>query len=47
MAGTALLLFGLLLGLVAVATYQNYSNVGHIVDKEASSLAALYRDFGA
>jgi hypothetical protein len=27
-------LFGLLLGLVAVATYQNYSSVGDIVDKE-------------
>ncbi len=39
-------LFGLLLGLVAVATYQNYSNVGDNVDKEASSVAALYRDFG-
>lgn len=40
-------LFGLLLGLLAVATYQNYSIVGDIVDKEASSIAALYRDFGA
>jgi Protein of unknown function (DUF4239) len=38
-------LFGLLLGLVAVATYQNFSNVGDLVDKEASSVAALYRDF--
>jgi len=38
--------FGLLLGLVAVATYQNFSNVSDIVDKEASSIAALYRDFG-
>ena len=51
MVGTALssffVLFGLLLGLVAVATYQNYSNVGDIVDKEASTLAGLYRDFGA
>jgi hypothetical protein len=50
MVGTALssffVLFGLLLGLVAVATYQNYSNVGDIVDKEASSMSALYRDFG-
>jgi len=40
-------LFGLLLGLVAVATYQNYSNVADLVDKEASSIGALYRDFGA
>ena len=51
MVGIALssffVLFGLLLGLVAVATYQNYSSVGDIVDKEASSIAALYRDFGA
>jgi hypothetical protein len=49
MMGTALssffVLFGLLLGLVAVATYQSYSTVGDIVDKEASSLSALYRDF--
>ena len=51
MVGLALssyfVLFGLLLGLLAVATYQNYSNVGDIVDKEASSMSALYRDFGA
>jgi hypothetical protein len=40
-------LFGLLLGLVAVATYQNYFSVADTVDKEASSIAALYRDFGA
>jgi len=40
-------LFGLLLGLVAVATYQNFSNVGDTVDKEASSIASLYRDFAA
>jgi hypothetical protein len=38
-------LFGLLLGLVAIATYQNYSNVTDTVDKEASSIAALARDF--
>ena len=36
--------YGLLVGLVAVAAYQNFSTVGDIVDKEASSLAALYRD---
>jgi hypothetical protein len=40
-------LFGLLLGLLAVATYQNFAACGDDVDKEASSLAALYRDFGA
>lgn len=38
-------LFGLLLGLVAVATYQNYSSASDTVDKEASSIAALARDF--
>jgi hypothetical protein len=51
MVGLALssffVLFGLLLGLVAVATYQNYSNVTDTVDKEASSIAALDRDFNA
>jgi len=51
MVGLALssyfVLFGLLLGLLAVATYQNYANVGDIVDKEASSMSALYRDFSA
>ena len=36
--------YGLLVGLVAVGAYQNFSTVGDIVDKEASSLAALYRD---
>ena len=40
-------LYGILLGLLAVATYQNYSTVSDIVDKEASSLSALYRDFSA
>jgi hypothetical protein len=40
-------LFGILLGLVAVATYQNYTTVSDIVDKEASSLSALYRDVSA
>lgn len=37
-------LYGLLVGLLAVASYQNFSTVGDIVTKEASSLAALYRD---
>jgi hypothetical protein len=40
-------LFGILLGLLAVATYQNYATVGDIVDREASSLSALYRDVSA
>lgn len=51
MVGVALqsffVLFGLLLGLVAVATYQNYSTVSDIVDKEADSIGALDRDFTA
>lgn len=36
--------YGLLLGLLAVATYQNASSVEDTVQREASSLAALYRD---
>jgi hypothetical protein len=51
MVGDALanffVLFGILLGLLAVATYQNYATVGDIVDKEASSLSAIYRDVSA
>src|SRR5215469_16226498 len=51
MVGLALssffVLFGLLLGLVAVATYQNFASVADNVDKNASSIAALYRDLGA
>ncbi len=38
-------LYGLLLGLVAVATYQDFSVVNDLIDTEASSLGALYRDF--
>jgi hypothetical protein len=37
-------LYGLLVGLLAVASYQNFSSVNDIVTKEASSVAALYRD---
>ena len=37
-------IYGLLLGLLAVATYQNLSEVDKAVGNEASSLAALYRD---
>ena len=51
MVGLALssyfVLFGILLGLVAVATYQNFANVGGIVDSEASSLDALYREISS
>jgi hypothetical protein len=37
-------LYGLLVGLLAVAAYQNFSSVADIFNKEASSLGALYRD---
>jgi hypothetical protein len=40
-------IYGLLLGLLAVATYQNHSDVEKAVASEASSLAALYRDVTA
>jgi hypothetical protein len=36
--------YGILVGLIAVAAYQNFGTVGDIVTKEASSLSALYRD---
>jgi len=39
-------LYGLLVGLLAVAAYQNFSTVDDIVTKEASSLGALYGDLG-
>ena len=35
--------YGLLLGLLAVAAYQNFSSVETIVSKEASALSALSR----
>ena len=38
------MLYGLLLGLVAVATWENYDNVDNIVGKESTSIAELYRD---
>jgi hypothetical protein len=51
MVGLALancfLVLGLLLGLVAVGTYQNYSTVADTVDKEASTLAVLAMDTAA
>ena len=40
-------IYGLLLGLLAVATYQNHTDVEKAVASEASSLAALYRDISA
>jgi hypothetical protein len=36
---------GLLLGLISVATYQNYSSLSDNVTREASVVAALYRNF--
>jgi hypothetical protein len=37
-------IYGLLLGLLAVSTYQNHEDVERAVINEASALAALYRD---
>ncbi len=39
--------YGILLGLLAVAAYQNYSQVELNVNKESSSLAALFYDVSA
>jgi Protein of unknown function (DUF4239) len=39
--------YGLLLGLISVATYQTYSSLSDNVSREASSIAALFRDFSA
>jgi hypothetical protein len=37
--------YGLLIGLISVGVYQTYSNLGDNVAREASIVAALYRDF--
>ena len=37
-------LYGLALGLIAVATYQNYTDVDGKASREANALAGLYRD---
>lgn len=39
--------YGLLLGLVAVATWENFEDVSGLVSGEAAALGALYRDVGA
>ncbi len=39
--------YGILLGLVAVGVYANYSATSDIVEREASSVAALYSDTSA
>jgi hypothetical protein len=36
--------YGILIGLIAVAAYQNFGTVSDLVTREASSLGALYRD---
>jgi hypothetical protein len=36
---------GLLLGLIAVAVYQNFVSVEEIIQRESSALAGLYDDF--
>jgi hypothetical protein len=42
--GAICLLYGITLGLVAVGTWEAYSDVDAKVDQEASAVAALYRD---
>jgi hypothetical protein len=42
--GSFSVLYGLLLGLLAVASFQNFSNTEDLETKEASSLIAAYRD---
>jgi hypothetical protein len=39
--------YGLLIGLISVGVYQTYSNLSDNIAKEASIVAALYRDFSA
>jgi hypothetical protein len=41
------MLYGLLLGLVAVAAYQGYADTAGLTDKESTVLAALYNASGA
>lgn len=42
-AGTGLF-YGLLLGLIAVGAYTNYSNANDAADREANAIGVLYRD---
>ncbi|MBU1352228.1 MAG: DUF4239 domain-containing protein [Gammaproteobacteria bacterium] len=39
--------YGLMLGLIAVATYQHFSDVETAVQREAAAVAGLYRDISA
>lgn len=41
------LFYGILLALIAVSVYENYQRVDEIVLREASAIAALYRDVSA
>ena len=36
--------YGLALGLIAVATWENYTDIDGVVSTEAAALASLYRD---
>jgi hypothetical protein len=45
--GSFSVLYGILLGLVAVGAYQNFSSVSDLVTKEASCLTGFYRDVSA
>ena len=38
--------YGITVGLIAVAVWNTYSNAGDLVSREASAIAALYRDVG-
>lgn len=40
-------IYGLLLGLVAVATWQNYDAASNLISKEAATVGALYRDISS
>src|SRR5689334_15839518 len=37
-------IYGLLLGLVAVATWHNFDTASSLISKEAATVASLYRD---
>src|SRR5579859_8026604 len=39
--------YGLALGLIAVATWENFTQIDGLVSKEAAALSRLYRDFDA
>lgn len=45
--GTFGVFYGITLGLIAVATWENFEEASSIVDQEAASLSALYRDVSA